>query len=422
MTETSRRLFLKNGLLVGSALLAPVSLMNLMATDNKGVRPDKVRLGIVGTGSRGSYLMQLIHSLGIDEAIEIVAICDIYEPNLNIARALAPQAKAFTDYRKLIELKELDAIIVATSLHQHAHITIDALENGLHVFCEKAMARTMEDTFAMAEAHKRTGKILHIGHQRLFDPKYLEGMQRIHEGILGEVTQMRAYWHRNNDWRRPVPEDQPELDRHINWRLYKEYSCGLVTELASHQIQVGNWAKKALPVDVRGTGSISFWKEGREVHDNIALIFSYADGTQFIYDSMVQNKKYGFEEQILGHKGTIEFETNRFFLEEPPTPPQPAGIVQLIGNLEKNIFGSVPIGSSSWAPEVAQNYKGEPLVAIDKTDGTLEQLIGFARSVREGKPIPGLFEQCYYGSVWTLLAQEAIDTGKVITMPDNLII
>lgn len=421
MTGTNRREFLKNGLLVGSALLAPVSLMNVLAADNKSFKNNAVRLGVVGTGSRGTYLMELINLVSEQEGIEIVAVCDIYEPNLNLGKGLAPKAKAFTDYRKMLEMKDLDAILVATSLHQHAHITIDALESGLHVFCEKAMARTLEDTHAMALAHLRTGKILHIGHQRLFDPKYLEGMKRIHEGGLGQVTQIRAYWHRNNDWRRPVPEDKPELERHINWRLYKEYSCGLITELASHQIQVANWAKKALPVDVRGTGSISFWKEGREVHDNIALIFTYADGTQFIYDSMVQNKKYGFEEQIMGHLGTIEFETNRFFLEDPVLP-KPAGIAQLIGNLESNIFGKVPIGSSSWAPEVASQYKGEPLVPVDKTDGTLEQMIGFTRSVREGKAIEGLFEQCYYGSVWTMLSQEAIETGKVITMPENIII
>ncbi len=422
MNEKTRRAFLKSGLLAGTALLAPVSLINILAKDNNQFAGTKVRIGIVGTGSRGCYLMQLINSVSEKEGIEIIGICDIYEPNLNIGKTIAPKAKAFDDYRRLIEMKGLQAIIVATSLHQHAHITIDALNSGLHVFCEKAMARTMEDTYEMAKAHKTSGRILQIGHQRLFDPKYLEGMKRIHEGVLGEVTQIRAYWHRNNDWRRPVPEDKPELDRHINWRLYREYSCGLVTELASHQIQIGNWAKKALPVVVRGTGSISFWKQNREVHDNVAMIFTYADGTQFIYDSMVQNKKYGFEEQVMGHKGTIEFESNRFYLESPPTPPKPAGIAQLIGNLENNIFGSVPIGSSSWAPELAQDYKGEPLVANNNTDGSLEQLIGFARSVKEQKPIPGLFEQCYYGSVWTMLAQEAIETGKVITMPERYLI
>lgn len=422
MKDQSRRTFIKSSLFAGSALLAPVSLMSLMGQQKLSGVGSKVHLGVIGTGSRGIYLMQIINSIAAQHNMEIVAICDNYAPNLEMGQSISPGAKAFSDYRKLLEIKPLDAVVIATPLNEHAHITIDALDNGIHVFCEKAMARTMDDTLAMAQAHFRTGRILHIGHQRLFDPKFLKGMKMAHDGELGQITQIRAYWHRNNDWRRPVPADNPELERQINWRLYRDYSCGLMTELACHQIQVANWAKKALPVEVRGTGSISFWKDGREVEDNLALIYSYADGTQLIYDSMIQNRKYGLEEQIMGHLGTLEPESNRFFSENPPAPPRPAGIVQLIQDLEKNVFGSVPIGSSSWAPEVAMSYKGEELVPGNNTDGSLEQMIGFANSVREGKPIPGLFEQCYYGSVWTLLGQEAIDTGKVVTLSDKYVI
>jgi predicted dehydrogenase len=162
------------------------------------------------------------------------------------------------------------------------------MKAGIHVFCEKSMARTLDNTKAMYDAHIDTGRILQIGHQRLFNPVYLEGMKRIHEGGLGQIGQMRAYWHRNNDWRRPVPDNTVEMERFINWRLYKEYSAGLLTELMSHQIQVANWALQKTPVAVTGTGSIVFWKDGREVHDNVALIYSYDDGTQFIYDSMTR--------------------------------------------------------------------------------------------------------------------------------------
>jgi len=403
----------------GGVMLAPGTLLNRVSAQSIS-KKDKVRLGVVGPGSRGSHLIRLINSVSEKENMEVIAICDIYEPSIKNALSLVPNAKVFRDYRSMLEMKELDAIIVATPLHEHAKATVDALNNGIHVFCEKAMALTLDDTHAMAEAHYRTGNILHIGHQRLFDPKFLKGMNRIHNGDLGIVTQIRAYWHRNNNWRRPVPADNPELERFINWRLYREYSLGLMTELASHHIQVANWAKKALPVAVRGAGSISYWKDGREVEDNVALIYSYADGTQFIYDSMIQNKKYGLEVQVMGDKGTIELETNRLFYEEEPTPPKPAGIVQLIQNINEGVFGAVSLGSSSWDAELASTYKGDPVVAEDNTDGTLEELIGFADSVREGKPIDGLFEQGYYGSVWTLLGQEAIDTGKVITMPDKL--
>jgi len=286
------------------------------------------------------------------------------------------------------------------------------------VFCEKAMARTLEDTKTMADAFYRTGKILHIGHQRLFDPKYLKGLEMIHQGKLGHITQIRAYWHRNNDWRRKVPADKPELERQINWRLYNEYSCGLMTELASHQIQVANWAKKTMPVSVRGVGSINHWKDGREVYDNVALIYSYADGTQFIYDSMTSNRHYGLQEQIMGPKGTLELETNTYFSETPPPPPKPAGILQLITDIEKGLFESVPIGGASWLPETKVKYKGEVVVDGNDTDGTPESLKAFAKSVINNKPIQGLFEHGYHASVWTLLGQEAMDSGQVITLPD----
>ncbi|GAO28883.1 myo-inositol 2-dehydrogenase 1 [Geofilum rubicundum JCM 15548] len=190
-----------------------------------------MRIGVVGPGSRGAHLIRQINSVSETENMEVVAICDIYEPSIKNALSLVPNAKVFRDYRSLLEMKDLDAIVVATPLHEHARVTVDALNNGIHVFCEKAMALTMDDTYAMAEAHYRTGNILHIGHQRLFDPKFLKGMNRIHNGDLGMVTQIRAYWHRNNNWRRPVPADRPELERFINWRLYREYSLGLMTEL-----------------------------------------------------------------------------------------------------------------------------------------------------------------------------------------------
>lgn len=419
MANTSRRNFIKNTATIGALLMSPGTLLNTLAQASK--TGTKVKLGVIGVGSRGSYLIQNIQSVKDKNPFEIVAICDNYEPNFQKATQLTEgKAKAFYDHRKLLELKELDAVIIATPLHQHAHITIDALDAGIHVFCEKAMARTLEDTRKMAEAHYRSGKILHIGHQRLYDPKYLKGMQMIHDGKIGSITQMRAYWHRNNDWRRKVPADHPELERQINWRLYNEYSCGLMTELASHQIQVANWAKQSTPVSVRGVGSINYWKDGREVYDNVALIYSYNDGTQLIYDSMTSNRQYGLEEQIMGDLGTLEMETNRLFLEHPPEPKKPKGILQLIGDIENDVFGKVPIGGASWIPETATKYEGESIVEKDETDGSKEQLLAFAVSVLENKVTPGLFEHGYHCSIWTLLGQQAMETGETLTLPNEL--
>ncbi len=432
MSNITRRSFLKGGLIAGTVMLTPASLINILAQNKSSRIKDKVRLGVVGAGSRGQYLISTVNTLKNRENMELVAFSDIYEPNIKDSLKLVPNAKVFRDYREMLEMRDLDGVIIATPLHEHAHITVDALESGLHVFCEKSMAKTLEENYAMAEAHYRTGKILQIGHQRLFDPRFLKGMEMIHAGELGLITQIRAFWHRHNDWRREVPADKPELERFINWRLYRESSLGLMTELASHHIQVANWAKKANPIEVRGAGSISYWKDGREVEDNIALIYSYEDGTQFVYDSMIQNRKYGLEIQIMGDKGTMELEGNRMFYEDPPDMPKPPGIVQLIKDLEANVFGTVILGNPSWEPELAIKENGVPVLAnndrpdwwptFEWRDGSMEQIIGFADAIREGKAIPGLFEQCYYSSAWTILGQEAIDTGEVARLPEKYIL
>ncbi len=421
MANISRRKFIKDTALTGAVLSFSGTAINSFAQLSSQNR--KVKVGVIGVGSRGSYHIKIIQSYEDNNPFEIVAVCDNYEPHYqNAIKLTEGKAKAFYDYKELLELKGLDAVIVATPLHQHAHIVIDALNNGIHVFCEKAMSRNLEDTRKMADAHYSSGKVLHIGHQRLFDPKYLKAMQMIYNDELGPITQIRAYWHRNKDWRRAVPADRPDLERKINWRLYKEYSCGLMTELASHQIQVANWVKQAYPVSVKGVGNINYWKDGREVYDNVALIYSYPDGMQFIYDSMTSNRHYGIQEQIMGDKGTIELETNSYYQENPPEPEKPKGIVQLIADIEKGVFGTVNVGNSSWVPETKMRHERSVLVAKDDTDGSREQLLAFAAAVIEDKPIPGLFEHGYYASVWTLLGQESMETGRTVTIPKNLII
>lgn len=419
----SRREFLKKLALTGSvATLAASPWLNAFAQPSTaGKNPsDRVRLAIIGTGSRGKHLMLSLFDLKETNNLEIAALCDVYPPHLEEANNMCKEQDIspvlYTNYEELLNKEKTDGVIIATPLHQHAHIAIDCMKAGVHVFCEKSMARTLDESKAMYDTHLATSRILHIGHQRLFNPIYLEGMQRIHRGDLGQLGQIRAYWHRNNDWRRPVPNNSTEMERFINWRLYKEYSAGLLTELMSHQIQVANWALQKTPVSVTGTGSIVFWKDGREVNDNVALIYSYDDGTQFIYDSMTSNKKYGLEEQIMGHKGTIEFETNRYYTETPPPAP---GILQLINDMESGFFGKAMVGGASWIPETAVKYNGEPIIEnTDFYDSTL-QLEGFAKFIRAGKAPESLTREGYNASIWTLLGEIAIETGERLTLADK---
>ena len=315
--------------------------------------------------------------------------------------------------------------MIATPLYEHAHITIDALHAGKHVFCEKSMAMTCADCLDMYNVFKESGKVMFIGQQRLYDPKYIKAMEMIHAGLLGEINSIRAYWFRNNDWRRPVPS--PDLERKINWRLYKEYSCGLVTELATHQLQVGNWALRMLPEKVAGMGDIVYWKDGREVYDSINLIYHYPNGVKMTYESMIANKFYGLEEEIMGSKGTMEPEKGKYYFEDVEPAP---GIMQLINQIEHKIFDNVSFAGPSWVPETASVNKGHLIMDNVTTisgqssvgaagDGSIELVTAFCEAAITGKPAPNLVEEAYYSSVLGLLGLQAIDEGRVITFPDE---
>ncbi len=375
-----------------------------------------VRLGIIGIGSRGSYhLANLLEIPGL----EVTAYCDIYEPNFKSAGdRIGPGARGYKDYRDMLAAEKLDAVLIATPLDRHARMVIDALDAGIHVLCEKSMAITIEDSNAMVQKALDTGKILHIGHQRIFSLIYQQAYKQISEGKLGDVTQIRAYWHRNNDWRRPVPS--PEFERLINWRLYREYSRGLMTELASHQVQVGNQILGTHPEMVCGSGGINYWKDGREVYDNVNLIYRYPNGTHLIYDSMASNRHYGFEEQIMGPKGTMELEIGKVWDEFPPPAP---GILQLINNLEHKFFDAVPIGGASWVPETAISDKGSDItnqVMLD--DGSRMMLEAFVANVRDNRVDIELTRQGFYATVASLLGYEAMMQDKVMYWPENLAI
>jgi predicted dehydrogenase len=414
-----REFFKKISLFAGSSIaLASMPWLKIFNDDiyAKSVS-DKVRLGFIGIGDRGSALLLNVQAIAKPLNVEIAAICDNYEPNYQRAiKFTSGKAKAFYNYLDLLNMKDIDGVVIATPLHEHSRMTIDALNAGVHVFCEKSMARSIEDSKKMYDEHLRTKRILQIGHQRVFSPVYLDAIQKIRRGDLGQITHMRAYWHRNGNWRRPVPEGKPELEKKINWRLYNIFSAGLFTELLSHQLQVANWIKDSFPASVVANGNLIYWKDGRDVYDHISCLYYYPDDSQFIYDSITTNKHYGCEEQILGSKGSMELELNKVYSESPPTPP---AIQQLINDIEKDVFKTIPIGGASWVPETAINTKGDYISDNYKMDETKLQLEAFVRYIRKGNAPEELPVQGYYSTVWSLLAEQAAKTQQRLSLDDK---
>ena len=374
---------------------------------------DRVRLGVIGTGDRGRTLIRNILKT---RNCTVAAVCDNFEPHLAKGRALvAANTPAFADHRAMLDAGGLDAVVIATPLDMHARQTFDAFGVGLHVWCEKAMARTIADCTAMVKRSQDSRKVLQIGHQRMFHPTYLNALRRVKAGEIGSITQIRASWHRNTSWRRPIPPGSD--DRRINWRLYREASAGLMTELATHQFQVGGWFLDSVPTRVIGSGSICFWKDGREVYDHVALVYEYPDGRKFVYTSLLNNARYGCEEQIQGSKGTIEPELGRIYQE---VPPKVLALQRMQEDVKRGHKRTVPIGGATWFPELPVTTPGESL-GWGEYDETMLQFEGFGEAVRAGKPLPGMLAQAYHASVASLLGEQAMDRGEAVTWPTDLI-
>lgn len=409
----------------GAAFLASTTPWLTSCTPEKleEIKKEKARIALIGSGSRGQY--HIHNLLGIGHA-DLVTICDNYQPNLEAALALYPTAKGETDYHKVLEDKSIDGVIIAVPLYLHAQITLEALSAGKHVFCEKAMALRPEDCKAVYDAYKASDRALYYCMQRMYDEKYIKAIGMIKEGLIGEIVGMRCHWFRNADWRRDVPS--PELERKINWRLYKEYSGGLMTELGSHQLEVCDWAIGMVPSQITGMGDIVYWKDGREVWDSVNVVYRYSDGRKINYESLISNKFNGMEEQILGKDGTMDLSKGVYYLEDDHSIP---GMRQLLDQVKTGIFASIPSAGPSWRPELKSDYvphavlegkfsvnTGESMVSSDH-DGSDEILSAFCQSCITGEKARNVVEEAYYSSILCLLGNQAMEEQRTIDFPEE---
>jgi len=276
---------------------------------------DPVRYGVIGTGSRGSYLLK--HLRNIDTGT-CVALCDINPEHLaNGVKHIRNNPRTYTDYHELLAQKDIDAVFVLTPLFVHYPLTRDALLAGKHVFCEKCLVFKPEEVHALrALSLERPKQTLQTGLQRRYSYFYQTVKDMVDKGILGNVHHIHAQWHRNminkpsSLWTMK-PGGEKNID---NWRVYRSMSGGLTAELTSHQVDIADWMFGSRPDFVMGLGSLDMLKDGRDVWDNIQLIYRYPNGQKLTYSSISTNQFLPFfngtraemGEIIMGTEGTIE--------------------------------------------------------------------------------------------------------------------
>lgn len=309
-----RRDFVKASALAAGSSVFGVEAMAETLSRTRISQSDEINIGVIGVGSRGKYMARLFLRI---PGVRVTALCDVYEPRFAEGREITGEdTPVFRDYRQMLDsADDLDAVIVATPLSLHGEHAVASLERGLHVYGEKAMGHTVDDCDAIVRATKESGRRFQTGLQYRYAPWYRQAIDRIRNGEIGRVTHVYGYWHRNYNWRRPVPD--PSLEHLINWRLYREFSGGLLAELGSHQIDVANWIFGETPERVVGTGAVTFYEDGRETFDNVQAVFTYPGGGTHVFSSIIGNHKVGYQVNIYGTGGSIELtlEDGTFYYE-----------------------------------------------------------------------------------------------------------
>jgi predicted dehydrogenase len=418
---TDRRTFL-----AGSAALIAGS--TTLADD-----PEPVRVAVVGTGSRGCDLLRALSTI---DSAEIVALCDSYQPHLAQGQEYAgPTAKPFSDLSAMLRQTRPQALVIATPLDRHFEMALEALDAGCSVFCEKTMCYDLDQARKLAETVESKRSVFQVGLQRRSNAIYRQALAMVQTGMLGRISSIECRWHRNHSWRRPVPLPRndpkfPDLEQRLNWRLYRNHSRGLMAELASHQLDVATSLLGSPPKRAVGRGGIDYWRDGREVFDNIFCIFEYdltpppadpAPGpkdqpytVRVTYSSIQTNAYEGASETILGTRGTL-FLTPRkgLFFRESATetrPPVAEGPAQDAAALTSG--KTLKVSNDPWA------HRGKPFEIDTQSDDTRDELVAFLDCVRRQDPKTVCdARQGLINTATVLMGDEALHESRLATFP-----
>lgn len=309
-----RRKFLKRSSALGlGALAAPAVFAS--AGQVLGAN-DKIRMGIIGSGGRGRNVMKTHMGLGA----EFIGVCDIFKKSLyDGLKAAGEKAQSYHDYRKLLESKDIDAVLIGTPEHWHGPMLMDAVAAGKDAYCEKPMSHSIEEGAQMVKAVRSTDRIVQIGMQRRSTPSVIEARKLL--GECGEIFLVKAYWNwdyskpLNNaplddevDWKAflgPAPWHEFEPQRVRHWRYFWDYSGGNCTDQGTHLMDVIQWFMGAsAPRAATCYGSVYSMK-GAETPDVFSAAFEYPNfmATWTLdYASTLDN---GWNIQFQGRKGTL---------------------------------------------------------------------------------------------------------------------
>jgi predicted dehydrogenase len=413
----SRRRFVQSAATGLAAMAAPAAGAVLGAND-------RVRIGVIGVGNRGD---QLIDAFLPHKDAQIVALCDVYEPYLDAAREkVGGQPRVFKDYRQLLGMQDIDAVIIATPDHWHALQCVDACRAGKDVYVEKPLSLTIGEGREMVRVAEETSRVTQVGLHRRSSMLIKEAVDRIHSGEIGQITSAHCY-HLSNEspmgignppdgepprgldwdlWLGPAPKVAYNPNRCLyKFRWFRDYSGGQLTNMGTHYLDVIQWALGInAPQSVVAVGGKYAVKDNREIPDTMEVIWQYEGPTLVTFSQHNANAsrgRRGWELEFRGTKGTIGFGGNGYELVPENTRTKPLPALSPIDREGNRADGR--------AIETA----AKPAQASGK-NSTLDHARNFLDCVKSRQPTNCPIEAGHRSSTATLLANIALEVGRPI--------
>ena len=339
MTDKSRRQFVKASL-AAAAVATATGTSTATAAESKS-KNDKLRVGFIGVGGRGfgAHVKTMTKLAKEGQAIELVAVCDVYNKYCDraakhIEKNLKKAPNKYVDYRQMFEKEDLDAVCIGTPDHWHHLQTIESLNKGLHVYCEKPMTKTVEEAIDVYRTWKKSGKVMQVGVQSTSLPVWGKVNEMLNEGKLGKVLMYQTEFFRNSasgqwryyalepsmtpdniDWKLWLGSEQGlaeyedfDREKYKQWRRFWPYGSGMFTDLFVHRTtSMLKATGLRFPGRVVGAGGIYLEYDGRQVPDVATVVADFKEGVQGLVSATMACQNTPIRQLIRGHFGSYVF-------------------------------------------------------------------------------------------------------------------
>ncbi|MDX2151050.1 MAG: Gfo/Idh/MocA family oxidoreductase [Bryobacteraceae bacterium] len=302
---------------------------------------DRITYGVIATGGRGRYLNRYFTKLGA----QCVALCDVYEPNVELALKDTPGVKTYVDHKDLLAQQGVDTVIIAGPDHHHCPHLLDALAAGKDVYLEKPLSKSLEESVRMVTAVRKSKQVVQVGMQRRSAESIHKAQKLVDDGVLGLITMVKPQWHWNNaqpldnsplpgklDWGRFLgsAKKRPlEPMRFRRWRWFWDYAGGNMTDQGTHLMDVVQWFTKSggppRSAVCQGFVAKNIGAEAPEVFSAVFEFEGFLTTWTLDYCNSYQD---GWSITFMGDKGTMVLDEDGYRVWAEPWKKNPTPVYE----------------------------------------------------------------------------------------------